>query len=296
MYRRDRIAELPLLFRGSEAVAAGVLTSAQLRGPLVRRVLRGIYRPVAVPDSHELRCRAAGMVLPPRAMITGRSAATARGIPLATTRDPVEVLCHPEARLDRRPEITVRKLEHLPARPERWHGTWLAPPYRMAFDLAARRSVGEGVAALDAVCRSGGLDLAGWRTWLEDQHGHGVVAVRAAAELVDPRAGSTPESLLRVVLVRAGIDVEPQHEVRVRGRLVARVDLALVQWRVAVEYDGAWHVLREQLERDRARLNALREAGWTVVHVTAAMLRDPEQVVQAVLRARSLAIGGLRAV
>lgn len=228
-------------------------------------------------------------------MLTGRSAATVRGVELATRKDPVEVLCHPTARLDRRAEISVRKLEHLPRNPTPWCGTWLAPPFRMAFDLAARRPLLDGVSALDAVCREGLVNMAAWRDWLEDQHGHGVVAVRAAAELMDPRAESIPESVLRVVLVRAGLNVEPQHVIRSAGRFVARVDLALVRWRIAIEYDGAWHAAREQLEKDRARLNALREAGWMVVHVTAGMLREPDQVVDAVLRARSFAIGGLRA-
>ena len=59
---------------------------------------------------------------------------------------------------------------------------------------------------------------------------------------------------------------------------------------MAVEYDGAWHVLREQLEYDRARSNALGDAGWTTVHVTAAMLRRPDEVVAAVRRAVATAM------
>lgn len=293
---RNRRVDLPELFSGAAAVADGMLTPGQLRGPLVRRVIRGIYRPAQVPDSHELRCRAVGMILPSRAMITGRSAATVLGVRLAKTDDPVEVLCHPTARLDRRQEITVRRLEHLPTRATPWKDTWLAPPFRMAFDLAARRSLHEGVAALDAACRAGLVDVAQWQKWLEGQHGHGVVAVRAAAVLVDPRAESLPESVLRVVLRKAGFEVVPQVVVENQGRFVARVDLALVKWRIAIEYDGLWHAERGQFERDRARLNALRDAGWIVVHVTAAMLRNPDEVVQAVRRARSAAIGGVSAV
>ncbi|WP_460435207.1 endonuclease domain-containing protein [Angustibacter speluncae] len=120
---------------------------------------------------------------------------------------------------------------------------------------------------------------------------HDVVAVRRAFGLVDPRAESLPESAVRVHLVLAGFDPTPQYVIRVRGRVVARVDLALVEHRVAVEYDGAWHALREQLERDRARLNHLREAGWVVVHVTADLLRRPADVVAAVRRA----VGGAAA-
>ncbi|MCF6734613.1 hypothetical protein E9565_05385 [Blastococcus sp. KM273129] len=40
-----------------------------------------------------------------------------------------------------------------------------------------------------------------------------------------------------------------------------------------------------QFARDRQRLNRLREAGWTVVLVTAADLRDPLALVGRVARA-----------
>jgi very-short-patch-repair endonuclease len=48
---------------------------------------------------------------------------------------------------------------------------------------------------------------------------------------------------------------------------------------VAIEYDGAWHAEHEQLSRDRRRLNRLVAAGWTVLHVTAADMRDPVALV-----------------
>ena len=58
--------------------------------------------------------------------------------------------------------------------------------------------------------------------------------------------------------------------------------MALVEWRIAILYDGAWHALRSQLERDRAQLRQLREVGWVVVHVTADLLAAPRQLVAAV--------------
>jgi len=57
---------------------------------------------------------------------------------------------------------------------------------------------------------------------------------------------------------------------------VARVDFAWPERKVAVEYDGLWHAEDRQFERDRQRLNRLREAGWTLVFVTAADLKNPE--------------------
>ena len=84
-----------------------------------------------------------------------------------------------------------------------------------------------------------------------------------------------------MLLALAGLVAVPQYTVRDRdGRFVARVDLAFPEHRVAVEYDdGAWHGAPGQLTRDRRRLNALVAAGWIVLHVTAADLRQPEEIV-----------------
>ena len=63
------------------------------------------------------------------------------------------------------------------------------------------------------------------------------------------------------------------------GRFVARVDFAWPRQRVAVEYDGLWHGDPRQFAADRARLNRLTAAGWRVVFVTAADLRDPPALI-----------------
>jgi very-short-patch-repair endonuclease len=68
------------------------------------------------------------------------------------------------------------------------------------------------------------------------------------------------------------------------GRFLARVDLGYPAHRVAVEYDGAWHADTDQLRRDRRRLNRLVAAGWAVLHLTAADLREPEALVDRVRR------------
>lgn len=273
--------DLPLVFRGADAVAAGVLTPAQLRGPAVRRVVHGVYAPAAAERNHELRCAAVALLLPPSALITGRSAATLRGVEMAGWSDDVEVLV-PEASRRALPRgVRVRRAEVLPPG-QTWRGLpVLAPALRTAFDLAARVPLPDGVAALDRVVRAGWCDLGALRRWLLDVHCRDVVAVRAAAELCDPRAESEPESRLRVVCVQDGLDVVPQFRVRV-GDAVLRLDLALPEDRVAIEYDGQWHQLRTQLERDRLRLRRLREADWEVVHVTADLMRRPDEVLAAI--------------
>jgi very-short-patch-repair endonuclease len=58
------------------------------------------------------------------------------------------------------------------------------------------------------------------------------------------------------------------------GRFVARVDLALLEVRLALEHDGqAVHDRPDAFVADRRRQNALVAAGWTVLRLTAADLR-----------------------
>lgn len=92
----------------------------------------------------------------------------------------------------------------------------------------------------------------------------------------DGRSESPPETLTRLLLFTAGLAPVPQHEVWVGGVFVARVDLAFVAQRVAIEYEGSWHWEPGQLRRDRRRLDRLTAVGWRVVHVTAADLHNPD--------------------
>jgi very-short-patch-repair endonuclease len=283
---------LPQVFRGQDAVVNGWLTPGQLRGPRVRRVLRGVYAPAHVPLTHDLVCAAAGLLVPASAGLTGRSAATVLGVELAHVDDPVEVAVPERDHFGPVRGLLVRRVCGTAFRTTPW-STWrLVDAPRMCFDLCARFELPRAVAHVDAVARAGYLDIGRARTWFAcsrendvRSRENDVRAVRAALALADARSESPKESELRVVLHRAGIPVVPQHVVEdATGRFVARVDLAVPAHRVAVEYDGEWHANRRQLERDRERLNRLREAGWTVVSVTAGMLRTPQAVVEAVQR------------
>ncbi|MGH3922991.1 MAG: hypothetical protein ACRDTT_09010, partial [Pseudonocardiaceae bacterium] len=96
-----RLNGLGSVFRGSDAVRAGALSRSQLRGSGVRRLFQGVYAPAGAAVTHELYCIGAGLALPPSAVVTGRSAATVRGVALARTEDPVEVLMPVDARVVR---------------------------------------------------------------------------------------------------------------------------------------------------------------------------------------------------
>ena len=270
------------MFVGSEAVAQGLLTDRQLRGPFVERVLHGVYRPSWVPLTHKLQCQAACLVLPDEAVISGASAATVLGVRIAQPGDTVVAVVHESVKAPKRGGVRVRTSQR-PVRVARLlDGVRLAEANRLALDAVAGLDLPDATARLDALVRAGLLDVQHFQRWLHQHRLHHVRAAACAAELVDPRAESLPESRARVLLHQDGIATEPQFRVRVDGRVIARVDLAIPELKIAIEYDGRWHEGELQRGLDNDRLAALRAAGWTVVIVTAEMLRRPQLLLAAV--------------
>jgi very-short-patch-repair endonuclease len=67
------------------------------------------------------------------------------------------------------------------------------------------------------------------------------------------------------------------------GERIARVDLAFPEHKVAVEYDGDWRDGESwALNRDRDRLNRVHAQDWTVIFVTAPLLRDERRMIRTV--------------
>jgi len=283
------LPDLPELFLGSEAVQAGDLSPSQLRSPRLRRVVRDVYSPRGVPQTHQLRCRAAALVVEPGCAITARSAATMHGVDLAAASDPVELVTSPSGRQHRRPGITVTCTTY-PVQSVPWHGARLATPVHAAFDIARAGWLPRAVGEVDAMVRAGLLTRGELIGYLTDRHDHGIRAAREVARLIDVRAQSIPESIVRVLLAQDDLAAEPQVSVADERGLIGVVDLAFRRWKVAVEYDGVWHGSAHRVGADRERLNRLHAAGWRVVFVTAEDLKEPAQIsarVRAALDPRS---------
>jgi very-short-patch-repair endonuclease len=271
------------MFRGSVAVAAGEVSWSQLGGGSYVRLFRDVYVPAGVPVTHQLRCAAATMIIPPKAVITGRSAATVRGVPLAGAWDPVEVVVAERDRFGPVRGLLVRRTPGALIESREWCGARLAATDRMGLDLALRPSLPEAVADLDATARLGLVDPQRLTAFLAGRREHGIRQGRVAVELMDGRAESRPESRVRVTLFRAGLVFTPQVEIRDQdGEVIARVDLGAEDVKLGIEYDGAWHGDPAQLGRDRDRLNRVQAAGWRLVFVTAELLRDPPRLVETV--------------
>jgi hypothetical protein len=84
---------------------------------------------------------------------------------------------------------------------------------------------------------------------------------------------------VRVALVLAGLAPVPQFEVWRAGTFLGRVGLGFPVVRLAVEYEGEHHFDGTQIVRDDVRIAGLEAAGWRVIRLSAADLRDLDGVV-----------------
>jgi very-short-patch-repair endonuclease len=268
------------VFRGSAAVRDGLLTRAQLRSPVWRRLFPGVYVHRDVAVTHALRARAAARVVIPGAVVTGRSAATIWGLPMAGPDDDIELTVPPGRNAVRVPGLRVRRAR-LPADQLcRRNGVRLLSPEATAVELAGRPPLEDAVVAVDLLTTGGPAALPLVRDLAARASGPGSRRAREACALADGLAESPQETRLRLVIRRSALPAPvAQHRVFDRGRFVARVDFGWPQQRVALEYDGLWHAEPGQFARDRERLNRLTAAGWRVVFVTAADLYRPDLLI-----------------
>jgi hypothetical protein len=272
-------------FRGTNAIDAGIITAEQLRSSAWRRLFRDVYVSATMPVSYRLRLAGAELILPPGAVITGRSAAHLWGLERCQVDDPIEVLApRPFGPVK---GFTIKRGDL--AEDERMlrGGIPVCSALHTTWELARSLPLLDAVAWIDGLGRSRALTRRAIVTHAERHRGdYGHRRAEEAVHLCDPRAESPPESVLRVHIVKGGLPVPtPQFDVVVDGQFLARVDLAWPAWKFAVEYDGQWHVDPDQLARDRARLRALNAAGWHVFHVTREDMRDVDRLLNELKRA-----------
>jgi hypothetical protein len=97
------------VFRGTWAIAAGVLTEQQLRSSAWRRLRRDVYADAALPVDHRLMARGVSLLMPKSAALGGRTAAVLWGVTdLAGSADTVDVVVPPGTRWTPGPGVVVR--------------------------------------------------------------------------------------------------------------------------------------------------------------------------------------------
>ncbi len=270
-------------FVGAEAVHAGLLTPAMLRGPAWRRLFHGVYLDRATEPDHRTWCAAAALRLPPDAAIGGLSAAHLWGAVTIPADAPVVVVVPRDRALRPEPRIAPHRTELEPADLTTVGGVPMTTAERTAFDVGRRCDLVDGVAVLDGLLHRGTVRLGELRAMsLRRYTWHGSNRLSSVIRLADGRAESPMETRLRLLFTGAGLPAPiPQFEVRAGdGPLIGRVDLGWPEARVAAEYDGDHHRDRAVFRKDVARLNALRMAGWTVLRFTADdVYRRPRETV-----------------
>ncbi|WIY04542.1 hypothetical protein QRX60_12085 [Amycolatopsis mongoliensis] len=274
-------------------MAEEALTLCDLRSPLFTRLFRNVYVASTTEVTHAMRCRAAALLAPSRAVLTGCSAAAIWGLDLVGPQDLVEFVVPENLKFDRQAGLHIRRTSRV-IDSEPWGDIQLATPLRLALDVATNtrlhRSLPRTVGYLDAFLGSGLVDLAELRRYLGPRRDNGMVRARKAVALVNARSESVPESELRVWLTVAGLKPEVQVDVvAASGSFLGRLDLAFPAQKLAVEYDGEWHLDGIQPRLDAQRRAAIEAEGWRFVIVTKADLYgDPKRVVATVRSSLSL--------
>jgi len=256
---------MPIPFVGGDAIAAGVLTRAQLRHRY-RPIFHGIY----VPRHHQvkLRDRVRGAALAvPLGVIGGVAASAVHGAKWVDDDVPIDVvgLCKGQRGL------VVRHDSLADDEVVTIGGVRVTSRARTAFDLARHLPRDSAVARLDALMNAAPFGREDVRLLAKRHPGaRGLARLRKALPLVDGGAESPRESRLRLLFIDAGLP-RPTTQYVVRnefGRYVRRIDMCWEEFQVGAEYDGVQHLTdRRQYSIDIWASRELLRLKWHVIHV-----------------------------
>ena len=243
----------------------------------VERIWHGVYS-LGGAETQQRQCGLDLMCGEMVAICLG-TAAHAYGFDTENTAE-LHVLNPPGHQMRPAPGLVVHRRDGAPLTTVAGRPATTAPwtAIEVARSLPRRRAL----ATLDAALRSGCCDPRALRSAAAAQAGRrGIVKVRRLLTLADGRAESPMESEARLVMIDGGLPTPVlQHEVvDARGRL-RRLDFAWPEQWVAAEYDSdEWHAGADALRRDREKLAALQDLGWTVVPIVADDVRRRPQVL-----------------
>ncbi len=254
-------------FSGSAAVAAGLVTADQLRGPGFTRLFRGVFVRAGAEVDFALRCRAAGLLMGRRGVLAGWSAAELLGASCAPSGAPVELVVPGGGRS--RPGLTIRSDVLTAAEIVRLGALWVTSPTRTAFDLSRVTPIVHAIMGVDALryaCALGVDDV-----WAIARRHPGARGARQMPEVLRRSthlAQSPMESRIRVAIEDARLPM-PVLQHRVGPYFL---DMAYPKRMIAVEYDGRQHLTPERARHDLTRQAYVTRLGWTVLRFPASVV------------------------
>jgi hypothetical protein len=275
----EEFAEFP--FTARSARQAGV-SAGRLRASDLARPFRGVRIAAAQPDELPWRCGAYQAAMHPRHVFSHETAAELYGLPLplyARTLGQLHVSSPAPLRAPAGAGITGHQISDAiwSSREVIHYGPLgmlfvfrLASPELVWAQLAPRLLEDDLVAV-------GGRAPLGTMANLHHvagEHAGHRGAKKIVAALGHVRVGSLsrPETLLRLLLVRAGFP-EPALNLEVtdaRGRPIAMADLCWPEYRVLVEYEGDGHrTSRGKFRSDITRGERYQDGGWFQLRASA---------------------------
>ena len=263
------LAVAPALDR-SLARTAGV-TDVQLRQSRLARITHGWYMAADGAADLVTRCAALREVLPDDAVFSDSTAALLYGLPvwrLAAAADaPAHVTLTPRAVVPRRRELVVHQRALSADQIQTIHDLRVTTPARLYLDLAMSLPKEELAVVGDALLNRGLVAVAALDAELAGaKRRRGLRLARTVLPLLDGRAQSPPETVVRLRLTDAGLPPEPQCPVLdAYGLAVGHTDLGYREARVALEYEGRQHAEGEQFDYDIDRYSRFAAAGWLVI-------------------------------
>jgi very-short-patch-repair endonuclease len=266
-------------FRGRDAVAAGAVTKAELRGPRFERLFTGVYVEAGTEVDLAVRARAAFLLVEGRGVVGGFAAAELLDASCGPLDAPAEVVV-PSRGPEPRAGLLVRYDRLSLDEVTTVGGVGVTSPLRTAFDFGRRGSLVEAVVAVDALAHRYELEPQEIvRLGYRHPNARGVAQLPAVARLADPLSDSPMETRIRVALQRGGLPRPVlQHPVG-----PYKLDLAYPDRMLAMEYDGREHLTPERARHDLARQAYLTRAGWEVLRFPAVtVLHHPYLIVRAV--------------
>lgn len=248
-------------FRGSAAVARGLVTPGALRGTRFVRLFPDVYVAAHVKVTFRVLSMAAFLLVEPRGgVLTGYSAAEMVGSSCAPRGASAEVLV--EGHMKSHLRLRVRRGRADGSDVGTALGCRLTSPVYTAWGLARRLELVEAVVAVDALAFRRFEPSALLDRRMQEPGARGCRRLDRVVDLADARAESPMETRLRLLLVLAGL---PRPEVQfVVPEARVRFDLAYPQVKLAIEFDSDEH--EDDLDRHRdVRTGRL---GWFTARFT----------------------------
>ncbi|WP_336646817.1 endonuclease domain-containing protein [Microbacterium sp. USHLN186] len=289
MIPRPLPSGIPPTFTVREAAALG-LSPGRLRAKDLSRPYHGTRARVPLEQREGLQLLL--KAVPQHAFLCGITAAAVLGLPLCSADEkdawgrPRIGVPHDCTRV-RRPQLRAHRLIVTKEEIVQVDGFLTLEPARAWVDLSRSQPLGRFVAITDALLRGypsvSSEHLAGLSRKFRRAKG-GRMRTRAL-ELCDARSESPRESMVRVILVEAGLPVpECNVDIFAGDVFVARVDMLFAEAKLIVEYDGDYHRDADQWSRDQIRRAELESLGYRVTVVTRRDFDDPDALVARIRR------------